>query len=66
MIFGVARGYHTREVETFGSPLTDQDANREIFEEGVDLLFKAFNEERFSHKGKYYTSRPRCRIAATR
>ena len=42
VIFGVARGYHTREVETFGSPLTDQDANREIFEEGVDILFKAF------------------------
>ena len=55
VIFGVARGYHTREVETFGSPLTDQDANRELFEEGVDVIFKAFNEERFSHKGKYYT-----------
>ena len=55
VIFGVARGYHTREVETFGSPLTDQDANRELFEEGVDIIFKAFNEERFSHKGKYYT-----------
>ena len=22
-VFGVARGYHTREVETFGAPLTD-------------------------------------------
>ena len=52
------RGYHTREVETFGSPLTDQDANRELFEEGVDVIFKAFNEERFSHKGKYFTLPP--------
>ena len=26
--FGVGRGYHTREVETFGSPLLDQPANR--------------------------------------
>ncbi len=58
VIFGVARGYHTREVETFGSPLLDQAANRELFEEGVDVIFKAFNEERFSHKGKYYTLPP--------
>ena len=58
VIFGVARGYHTREVETFGSPLTDQDANREIFEEGVDILFEAFEGKPFSHKGKYYTLPP--------
>ena len=29
-MFGVGRGYHTREVETFGSPLLDQEANREL------------------------------------
>jgi hypothetical protein len=29
-----------------------------MFEEGVDILFKAFNGERFSHKGKYYTIPP--------
>jgi alkanesulfonate monooxygenase SsuD/methylene tetrahydromethanopterin reductase-like flavin-dependent oxidoreductase (luciferase family) len=57
-VFGVARGYHTREVETFGSPLTDQDANREMFEEGCDLIFKAFNEKSFSHKGRFYTCPP--------
>ncbi len=56
--FGIGRGYHTREVETFGSPLTDQDANRELFEEGVDIIFRSFNEERFSHKGKNYTLPP--------
>ena len=56
--FGVARGYHTREVESFGAPLTDQAANREMFEEGCDVIFKAFNEERFSHKGTYYTIPP--------
>ena len=33
-------------------------ANREMFEEGVDVVFKAFNEERFCHKGKYYTIPP--------
>ncbi|MGE3538845.1 MAG: LLM class flavin-dependent oxidoreductase [Candidatus Tectimicrobiota bacterium] len=56
--FGVGRGYHTREVETFGSPLLDQAANRELFEEQVDIIFKAFNEESFSHRGKYYTLPP--------
>ena len=58
VIFGVARGYHTREVETFGAPLRDQEANRELFEEGVDILFKAFEGKPFSHKGKYYTIPP--------
>jgi alkanesulfonate monooxygenase SsuD/methylene tetrahydromethanopterin reductase-like flavin-dependent oxidoreductase (luciferase family) len=58
VIFGVGRGYHTREVETFGSNITDQDANREEFEEAVDVIFKAFNNESFSHKGKYYTLPP--------
>ena len=56
--FGVGRGYHTREVETLGGPLLDQEANRDIFEEQVDILFKAFHEESFSHKGKYYTLPP--------
>src|SRR6476659_2759761 len=58
VIFGVGRGYHTREVEAFGSPLLDQAANRELFEEQVDIIFKAFNEESFSHKGKHYTLPP--------
>src|SRR5215213_2055143 len=55
VIFGIGRGYHTREVESFGAPLIDQDANREMFEEGTDVVFKAFNEEKFSHKGRFYT-----------
>src|SRR5262249_56981184 len=33
-------------------------ANRELFEEGVDVIFRAFKEERFSHKGKYFTLPP--------
>ncbi|MFZ0018245.1 MAG: LLM class flavin-dependent oxidoreductase, partial [Acetobacteraceae bacterium] len=53
VVFGVGRGYHTREVETFGAPLMDQEANRELFEEQVDFIFKAFNNESFSHKGKH-------------
>src|ERR1700757_4051365 len=58
VIFGVGRGYHTREVETFGSPLLDQAANRELYEEGVEVLFKAFAGKPFSHQGKYYTIPP--------
>jgi alkanesulfonate monooxygenase SsuD/methylene tetrahydromethanopterin reductase-like flavin-dependent oxidoreductase (luciferase family) len=57
-IFGVGRGYHSREVETFGAPIIDQNANRELFEEQVEIIFKAFNNERFSHKGKHYTLPP--------
>src|SRR5271154_26631 len=57
-IFGVGRGYHTREVETFGAPMLDQNANRELFEEQVEIIFKAFDNERFSHKGKHYTLPP--------
>jgi alkanesulfonate monooxygenase SsuD/methylene tetrahydromethanopterin reductase-like flavin-dependent oxidoreductase (luciferase family) len=59
VIFGVGRGYHTREVETFGSPLRDQPANRDLFEEQVEVIFKAFNSPSFSHQGKYYTIPPR-------
>src|SRR5439155_21014477 len=58
VIFGVGRGYHTREVESLGGPMLDMEANREIFEEQVEIIFKAFNEESFSHQGKYYTLPP--------
>ena len=54
VIFGVGRGYHTREVETFGAPMLDGDANRELFEEQVEVILKAFREESFSHEGKHY------------
>ncbi len=59
VIFGVGRGYHTREVETFGAPLRDQAANREMFEEQVEIIFKAFNQASFSHHGKHYDIPPR-------
>src|SRR5882762_1034786 len=58
VIMGVGRGYHTREMETLGAPLLDTDANRAIFEEGLDLLLKCFNEEAFHHKGKYFECPP--------
>ena len=55
LIFGVGRGYHSREVESFGAPVIDNDANKELFEEQMEVIFKAFNEESFSHRGKHYT-----------
>ena len=59
VIFGVGRGYHSREVETFGNPIIDQAANRELFEEQVEVIMKAFNQPSFSHHGKHYDIPPR-------
>src|SRR5256885_17055301 len=58
VIFGVGRGYHTREVETLGAPMVDAEDNRELFEEQVEIIFKAFNEESFLHYGQHYTLPP--------
>ena len=58
MIFGLGRGYHTREVETFAAPMQDADANRELFEEQFEIIMKAFNQDSFSHRGKHYTLPP--------
>ena len=57
-IFGVGRGYHSREVETFGAPILDGEANRELFEEQVEIILRAFEQESFSHRGKHYTLPP--------
>jgi alkanesulfonate monooxygenase SsuD/methylene tetrahydromethanopterin reductase-like flavin-dependent oxidoreductase (luciferase family) len=58
LVFGVGRGYHSREVETFGNPMLDAEANRELFEEQVEVILKAFGQESFSHQGKRYTIPP--------
>ena len=58
VIMGVGRGYHSREVESFGAPVIDQAANRELFEEQMEVLLKCFNAEAFSHRGKHYTIPP--------
>ena len=58
VVFGVGRGYHSREVETFGNPMLDAEANRELFEEQVEVILKAFREDSFSHRGKRYTIPP--------
>jgi alkanesulfonate monooxygenase SsuD/methylene tetrahydromethanopterin reductase-like flavin-dependent oxidoreductase (luciferase family) len=56
--FGVGRGYHTREVETFGAPMLDPDANRELFEEQVELILQALREPAIAHHGKHYDIPP--------
>ena len=58
VVFGVGRGYHSREVESFGNPMLDAEANRELFEEQVEIILKAFAEESFAHHGKRYTLPP--------
>src|ERR1700680_294148 len=57
-VFGGGRGYHTPQGGTLGGPPLVQNAPREIFEEQVEILFKAFNSESFSHRGKHYTLPP--------
>lgn len=61
VIFGVGRGYHSRECEALGAPstATDNEANRELFEEQVEVIMKAFNNRSFSHHGKHYDIPPR-------
>jgi alkanesulfonate monooxygenase SsuD/methylene tetrahydromethanopterin reductase-like flavin-dependent oxidoreductase (luciferase family) len=58
VIMGVGRGYHSREVGNPRGPLIDAEANREYFEEQLQLLLKCFNEESFHHKGKYFECPP--------
>ena len=57
--FGIGRGYIYREVETLGGPLIDNDANRELFEEQVEIILKASSVGSFSHKGRHYNLPPR-------
>src|SRR5512144_2336537 len=58
VVFGVGRGYHTREVETLGNPMLDGEANRGLFEEQVEIILKALREDSFSHRGKHYVIPP--------
>jgi alkanesulfonate monooxygenase SsuD/methylene tetrahydromethanopterin reductase-like flavin-dependent oxidoreductase (luciferase family) len=55
IVLGVGRGYQTREVETLGGPLLDTEANAALFREQMEILFKAFNEDAWSHQGRFYT-----------
>ena len=60
VIFGVGRGYHSRENEVLGAPSTalDNEGNRDLFEDQVELILKAFHERSFSHHSKNYDIPP--------
>lgn len=60
VIFGVGRGYHSRECEVLGAPSTaiDDEGNRELFEDQVEILIKAFHQRAFSHHSKFYNIPP--------
>src|SRR5213082_1252209 len=50
--FATGRGYDRKEYAPFGA---DFFASAEIFEEGIEVLLKAWNSPgKWSHKGKFY------------
>ncbi len=54
--FATGRGYDRREYAPFG---TDFMASAEIFEEGIDIVLKAWNSTgTWSHDGRYYKIPP--------
>jgi alkanesulfonate monooxygenase SsuD/methylene tetrahydromethanopterin reductase-like flavin-dependent oxidoreductase (luciferase family) len=67
LVFGIGRGTVPREAETLGAMVASGDnqmsrdadhTNREIFEEGVEVIKAAWAEERFSYSGKHFTFPP--------
>jgi alkanesulfonate monooxygenase SsuD/methylene tetrahydromethanopterin reductase-like flavin-dependent oxidoreductase (luciferase family) len=63
MLCGIGRGTEERESNVFGVNVgygnnPDDVANREIFEEQVEVFKAATSNERFSHRGKHYTIPP--------
>ncbi len=55
---GVGRGYHGRELESFGAPFRDAEASRDLFEDQVELLMKALKQKTFSHHSENYDVPP--------
>ena len=58
VLFGIGRGYHTREVEVFGAPMTDADANRALFEEQVEISSRPSTSPPSPTTASTTTSRP--------
>jgi natural product biosynthesis luciferase-like monooxygenase protein len=48
---GVGRGYQPHEFQGYG---IDQTRSRDMFREGVEIIQKAWTEERFSYDGEFY------------
>ena len=65
--FGVGRGTVPREAQSLGGVVASGDnemsaaldaMNREIFEESMEIIKRAWNNERFSFEGKHFTLPP--------
>ncbi|HEX4109411.1 MAG TPA: LLM class flavin-dependent oxidoreductase [Solirubrobacteraceae bacterium] len=59
--FGIARGYQPREVEVLGWPfgtVHDQERNRALYEEVVEVIVKCWTRDSISHRGQFYTLPP--------
>jgi alkanesulfonate monooxygenase SsuD/methylene tetrahydromethanopterin reductase-like flavin-dependent oxidoreductase (luciferase family) len=50
--FGVGRAYQPHEFTGLGVPM---DKSREMFNEGLEIVLKAWTEEKITHKGKFWT-----------
>lgn len=50
--FGVGRAYQPHEFVGLGVPM---DKSREMLAEGVDIVLKAWTQDRVSHKGRHWT-----------
>ncbi len=67
MVFGVGRGTVPREAETLGAVVASGDnemaadrdrLNRELFEEAMEVIKLAWDNERFSYTGKHFVFPP--------
>ena len=55
--FGVGRSGFARAYEGYGIPYAE---SRERFQESLEVITKAWTQERFSHEGKYFTFNDVC------
>jgi alkanesulfonate monooxygenase SsuD/methylene tetrahydromethanopterin reductase-like flavin-dependent oxidoreductase (luciferase family) len=65
IVMGVGRGYHAREVETFGAPLIDAAKNRELFEDSFSCFFPASTSNPSISRAKSTSVRHPLTIAVT-
>src|SRR5437763_1359960 len=49
--FGAGRAYQPHEFKGLGVPM---DESREMFNEGLDIVVKAWTQDKITHKGKYW------------
>ena len=55
--FGVGRSGFARAYEGYGIPYAE---SRERFQESLEVILKAWTQDRFSHQGKYFTFNDVC------